>query len=115
MRNSSIKAVALIVVALSSLTTFSQTPTTITGHVQNSLTKESVPAVSVAVKGSSSGTTTDDRGNFKITVSQPLPVVLVFSSVGFEQQELSVSGGAEVTVDFKPASILGTEVVVSAS
>jgi outer membrane receptor protein involved in Fe transport len=115
MRNSSIKAVALIVVALSYLTTFSQTPTTITGHVQNSLTKESVPAVSVTVKGSRSGTTTDERGNFKITVSQPLPVVLVFSSIGFEQQELSVSGGAEITVDFKPASILGTEVVVSAS
>jgi len=116
MRNYSIKVAALIVAAFSCLTTFSQTPTTITGHVQNSATRERVPAVSVTVKGSTSGTTTDDRGNFKITTTQSLPVVLVFSSVGFEQQEVTVNGGsAEVNVDFKPGSILGTEVVVSAS
>src|SRR5262249_10463154 len=116
MRNYSIKVAALIVAAFSFLTTYSQTPTTITGHVQNSVTRERVPAVSVTVKGSTSGTTTDDRGNFKITTSQSLPVVLVFSSVGFEQQEVTVNGGAtEVNVDFKPGSILGTEVVVSAS
>jgi len=116
MRNYSIKVAALVVAAFSCLTTFSQTPTTITGHVQNSATRERVPAVSVTVKGSTSGTTTDDRGNFSITTTQPLPIVLVFSSVGFEQQEVTVnSGSTEVNVDFKPGSILGTEVVVSAS
>lgn len=116
MGNYSLKVVTFIVAAFSCLTAFSQTPTTITGHVQNSVTRERVPSVSVTVKGSTSGTTTDDRGNFKITTTQSLPIVLVFSSVGFEQQEVTVNAaGTDVNVDFKPASILGTEVVVSAS
>ncbi|HEY4208425.1 MAG TPA: TonB-dependent receptor [Puia sp.] len=116
MRDCSIKVATLIVAAFSCLTVFSQSPTTITGHVQNAVSRERVPAVSVAIKGSTSGTTTDDRGNFQITTTQPLPIVLVFSSVGYERQEVTVNtGSTEVNVDFKPGSILGTEVVVSAS
>ena len=116
MGNYSVKVATLMIAAFSYLTTFSQTSTTITGHVQNSVTRERVPAVSVTVKGSTSGTTTDDKGNFKITTTQSPPIVLVFSSVGFEQQEVTINGGTtEVSVDFKPGSILGTEVVVSAS
>jgi len=116
MGNYSLKVATLVVAVFSCLTTFSQTSTTITGHVQNAVTREGVPAVSVTVKGSTSGTTTDDKGNFKITITQPLPIVLIFSSVGFAQQEVTVTGGStEVNVDFKPASTLGTEVVVSAS
>ncbi|MHA4810243.1 TonB-dependent receptor [Flavitalea flava] len=90
--------------------------TTISGNVHNSLNKETVPAVSVTIKGSGAGTFTDDKGNFKITTVQSLPLVLVFSSVGFETQEVSLSDAAHpVQVEFKPASSLGVEVVVSAS
>jgi outer membrane receptor protein involved in Fe transport len=116
MGNCSIKVIALMAAAFSCLTALSQNSATITGHVQNSNTHERVPAVSVTVKGAASGTTTDDRGNFKITTTQSFPLVLVFSSVGYEQQEVTVNAaGAEISVDFKPGSVLGTEVVVSAS
>ena len=49
---------------------------TISGTVQNSATKESVPAVSVTVKGTDQGTYSDDKGNFKLIVPK-LPVTLV--------------------------------------
>jgi outer membrane receptor for ferrienterochelin and colicin len=45
-----------------------------------------------------------------------LPVVLVFSSVGFENQEVTVSDASQpVNVDFKVNTTLGQEVVVAAS
>src|SRR5882762_4334928 len=106
MGNYSTKVVSFLVAAFSYFATSAQTTVTITGHVQNAQTKEKTPAVSVTLKGSGSGTTTDDRGNFKLTTTQQPPFVLVFSSVGFETQEVSVSGSSSsVEVDLKPTSI----------
>lgn len=116
MGNYSIKVAALFVAAFSFISpTSAQTTVTITGHVQNSQSKESIPSVSVAIKGGGAGTTTDDKGNFKLTTTQQPPFVLVFSSVGFESMEMNVSGTSDLHVELKPGSILGTEVVVSAS
>jgi outer membrane receptor protein involved in Fe transport len=101
---------------LFSLPAWSQAPLTLTGTVRQSITKDHVPAVSVTIKGTSIGTFTDDKGNFKLAVTQQPPFVLVFSSIGFETQEVNVSSaGSPVTVDFVPASSLGKEVVVSAT
>lgn len=89
--------------------------TTISGKVTNAFTKEGVPAVSVTVRGESEGTFTDQDGNFKLPVKK-LPAVLVFTSVGFQMQEIMVSGASSsVEVSFVPASSLGQEVVVSAT
>ncbi|MCC7524442.1 MAG: carboxypeptidase-like regulatory domain-containing protein, partial [Chitinophagaceae bacterium] len=60
---------------------------TLSGTVKNSANQEFVSAASVVIKGSTEGTFTDSRGNFKITVNQPLPITLVFSSIGFESRE----------------------------
>ncbi len=87
---------------------------TISGNVRNSNTQENVSAVSVTIKGSSTGTFTDDKGNFSIT-SKNLPVTLIFSSVGFEPQEITVSEQKKTDISFKPTSSLGQEIVVSAS
>jgi len=101
---------------LFSLATYAQTPLTLTGTVRQSVTKDRVPAVSVTIKGTSIGTFTDDHGNFKLVVSEQPPFVLVFSSIGFETQEVKVaSASSPVMVDFVPASTLGKEVVVSAT
>lgn len=89
---------------------------TITGNIRNSTNKDVVPAVSVTVKGSSAGTFTDERGNFRLVTSQRPPLTLVFSSIGYESQEINVSNASDaVEVSFVPISILGLEVVVSAS
>ncbi|GGA96512.1 membrane protein [Puia dinghuensis] len=101
---------------LVSLSAFSQTPITLTGTVRQSTTKDIVPAVSVTIKGTSIGTITDGRGNFRLSVTQQPPFVLVFSSIGYQTQEVNVTGtGEALTVDLVPSSTLGREVVVSAT
>jgi hypothetical protein len=101
---------------LLSISAFSQTSVTITGNVRHAQTLDRVPAVSVTIKGTSIGTFTDDHGNFKLNTTQAQPFVLVFSSIGFETQEVRVenaSGGLDIKL--APASSLGREVVVSAT
>jgi hypothetical protein len=88
--------------------------TTISGNVRNSATKENAGAVSVTVKDGTTGTYTDDKGNFKLNVKS-LPVTLLISSIGYELQEVTVNSAAAIQVEFKPTNALGQEVVVSAS
>ena len=97
------------------LFTFAQT-TTISGNVKNSVTSDFVSAASVTVKGSGAGTFTDDKGNFRLTVNQKLPVTLVISSIGYEIEEVTVSNSSQnVQVNFKPSNTLGQEVVIAAT
>jgi outer membrane receptor protein involved in Fe transport len=101
---------------LLTLTIAANAQTTISGTVRNSTNKETVPFVSVAIKGTSTGTFTNERGYFKLTTSHAFPLTLVFTSIGFTSQEVPVSSGATaIDVDLAPGSSLGTEVVISAS
>ncbi len=96
------------------ITAFAQT--TINGNIRNSVSKESVSAVSITVKNSGSGTFTDDKGNFKLTVNKQLPVTLVISSIGYALQEIPVNNSSEyVQVNLNPSNSLGQEIVVSAT
>ncbi|HEY4149409.1 MAG TPA: TonB-dependent receptor [Chitinophagaceae bacterium] len=89
---------------------------TITGTIRSGSSKEALPSVSVTIKGSSAGTFTDSRGNFKLITSKQLPFTIVITSVGFESKEVQVtSAGSIPQVELASASSLGTEVVVSAS
>ncbi len=114
MRKVTSHLVALLLANLLTFTAFAQ-DVSISGTVKNSNTKEAAGAVSVTIKGLSTGTFTDDKGNFKLTVKN-LPVTLLISSVGYELQEITVSTASQhVDVAFKPNSALGQEIVVSAS
>lgn len=88
---------------------------TVTGTVRNESSKESVPSVSVRIKGTDQGTYTDPNGAFSLKVTK-LPVTLVFTSIGYLDQELTVSDASKpVSIDFKVNSALGQEVVVAAT
>lgn len=87
---------------------------TVSGTVKNSESKELLPAVSILVKGSTIGTFTASDGSFKINVPQ-FPVTLVVSSIGFANQDFTATGTNVVEIELQPVSILGQEVVVSAS
>ena len=103
-------------VAFTAISAMAQNAGTIAGTVKNATSGETVAAVSVTVKGTSVGTFTDDKGTFRLNVSQKAPYTLVFSSVGFENQEQVVSAGtSKVDVSLKQSFTLGTEVVVAAS
>lgn len=93
-----------------------QQSTTVSGSVKNSKSKEAISAVSVTIKGTSTGTFTDDKGYFKFATVQKLPFTLVFSSVGYQNKEVTVtSNNQEVNVDIEASFTLGDEVVVAAS
>ena len=88
----------------------------ISGKIVNRTTNESISAVSVTIKGSQVGTFTDDKGNFKVTFNQKLPITVLFSSVGYALQELVVTNPSEyLTIQMAPSNSLGQEVVVSAT
>jgi outer membrane receptor protein involved in Fe transport len=102
--------------AFTAISAMAQNAGTITGSVKNGTSGETIAAVSVTVKGSSVGTYTDDKGTFKLNVTQKAPYTLVFSSVGFENLEQVVNAGtSKVDVSLKQAFTLGREVVVAAS
>jgi outer membrane receptor protein involved in Fe transport len=114
MRNGFRFSAVLVTALILSLASFAQS-VTVTGKVINSVTKEGVGSVSVTIKGTSEGTFTDPYGDFKLTIKQ-FPVTLVISSVGYDQQEVTVNSASDiVNVSLTPASSLGQEVVVSAT
>ena len=114
MRKSYNVLAALIISCLSFFTANAQS-VTVSGTVTNNTTKEIVPAVSVVVKGTSQGTYTNSNGGFSLKVDK-LPVVLTFSSIGFESQDITVSDASKsINVDFKVNNALGQEVVIAAT
>lgn len=86
---------------------------TITGKVTDSKDGSPVAGASVQAKGSKTGTTTRGDGSFSLSVG-PNVSVLVFSSVGYETQEVSISGKTSVDVSFAPSAAANlNEVVVT--
>ena len=73
---------------------------------------QGLPGVNILIKGTSQGTTSDVDGNYQMSV--PEDAVLLFSSVGYETQEISVNGRSKL-MWFSPRqlNLLG-EVVVTA-
>lgn len=59
-----------------------------------------VPGVTVMVEGTYAGTTTDEEGFYSLEVSGN--AVLVFNSLGYEEQKLSVDGRSRIDVLLEP-------------
>ncbi len=73
---------------------------------------ESLPGVSVRVKGSAIGTATDMQGNFTLNISDT--DILVFSYVGYLTQEVAINGRTTLNVTLREdLQVLG-EIVVTA-
>jgi outer membrane cobalamin receptor len=88
----------------------------ISGTVLNQEKNAPLPDVSVQIKGSVTGTITDNTGNFVLRTKQKLPFTLVFSSIGFKPQELEIKSlGSKLQVAMVTQTVLGNEVVVTAS
>src|SRR5690554_84784 len=85
---------------------------TIQGQVTDS-NGESLPGVSVQLKGSTVGETTDLQGRYSITVPSASGT-LVFSYIGFTTQEVAITGNANINVKLLEATTSLGEVVVTA-
>lgn len=76
-------------------------------------TGESLPGVTVLIKGTAAGTTTDAGGQFTIQASAPTDV-LVFSFIGFQKKEVLLSNQTTLEVKLTPDVQALNEVVVTA-
>ena len=105
--------VYLLIMLFSCGISFSQN--TISGSVTDS-NKESIPGANINVVGSSSGTSTDFDGTFKLSTSAKLPFSIKISAVGFEAKTVSVTSlNQKIDVVLKDEETKLDEIVVSAS
>ncbi|MGZ5133613.1 MAG: carboxypeptidase-like regulatory domain-containing protein, partial [Flavitalea sp.] len=88
----------------------------ISGQVTEKDTREPLSGVSVQVKGTVAGTVTTNSGEFRLRTKLKFPFKLVFSSVGFQEEEFEVTGlGSKLSIALSTQTVLGKEVVVTAS
>lgn len=85
-----------IVLLLSSTKTFAQNQM-VSGRVTAKDDGKPLPSVTVSVKGTSTGTQTDANGRFSIKVPSA-NATLVFSFIGYANQEASASGNLEIAL-----------------
>lgn len=69
---------------------------TIKGHVTDEK-GQSLPGVSVKLKGTTTGTVTDVNGNYTLNFPQASGV-LVFSFLGFKTQEITINGQSKIDI-----------------
>lgn len=82
----------------------------LTGKVSDEKTKEGIPGVSIAIKGTNQGATTDMDGQFSLAVAPS--ATLVISSVGYETKEVAYTGQATLNISLSEAANELAQVVV---
>lgn len=88
----------------------------VNGIVTDKSTGQPIAGVSVVIKSTNDGGTTDAQGRFSIKTKAAHPFVVMLSFVGYTSVERTVDNAQQViSVTLDPAAVLGQEVVVSAS
>lgn len=102
----------LKLVGLFLLASVSAMAQTVTGRVTSALDNSPLPGVSVLVKGTTTGTTTDADGRFSVNVPDTQNSVLTFSFIGFKVQEIPVNSRTSINVNMEEDVTTFNEVVV---
>ncbi len=84
---------------------------TIKGTVTDGAKGERLPGVSIVVKGTTRGTTSNSDGTYALVVPST-PAVLIFSFVGYQNTERAVSGQGTIDVALAEQKALDEVVVV---
>ncbi len=91
----------------------------ITGHVVNKTTKEYIPLISVALKGTTIGTTTDATGHYFLKNLPTGKFTMVVSGIGYKsvEKEIDLTSVKNIDADFEleEDQIMLEGVVVSAN
>ncbi|MBC7410172.1 MAG: TonB-dependent receptor [Arcicella sp.] len=99
----------LILTILFSTNTFAQQ--TITGKITDSENNQGLPGVNIAIKGTTTGTSTDGSGNYRLSVPKEKSI-LVFSYVGYLNQEVAIANRTSINVSMVSDNQTLSEVVV---
>ncbi|SDL12348.1 TonB-linked outer membrane protein, SusC/RagA family [Catalinimonas alkaloidigena] len=95
---------------LSSAPVWAQAARTVSGTVTSTSDGQGLPGVTVIVKGTAQGTTSDLDGKYQIQTTDN--ATLVFSSIGFTSQEIPVNGRATLDVALAEDTKQLNEVIV---
>lgn len=88
--------------------------TRVSGTIISAKNGQPLVGVSVQVKGTIMGTTSDQAGKFALAVNNNPPIQLLISSVGFASQEVTV-GNEVLNIQLDEQFIATDEVIISAS
>ena len=91
-----------------------QADRTIRGRVTSSVDGTSLPGVSILLKGTQTGTTTDAAGDFTLRIGDGGNQVIVLSFIGFETQEVAVGNREIVNITLQESAEILQEAVVTA-
>ena len=88
----------------------------VSGTIVDRDSKEALAGVGVQIKGTVAGTTSDQKGNFKLRSKLKFPFTLIFSSLGFQTQEFVVKDlSNKLNIELVTQTLLANEVVITAS
>ena len=99
-----------LIIILLSASVFAQT--TIKGTVTDAVTKETIPGVSVKVKGTKTVAATDVSGTYYISV--PASATLVFGYIGYNPQEVVVGNQTTINIQLTQTAKELKDVVITA-
>jgi len=89
------KLLLINILIYTSLPTYAQNAT-LQGRVTSQEDNSPLPGVSIVVKGTSTGTTTDADGRYRLEAAPGS--TLIFNFIGFRSQEVSADGTAPVNI-----------------
>src|SRR5882762_8472001 len=84
---------------------------TVKGKVTDSDTNDGLPGVSILVKGTNRGTTTDANGDFTISIAND-DAVLVCTFIGYQTLEVPIANQTTLNFALKPDIRALDEIVV---
>lgn len=104
----------VIVFLLSCITVaFAQESRTIIGHITETAGNKPVSGVSVQLKGTNQGTTSDEAGNYSLRIPPGKSNgVLIFSSVNYETKEVSINNQSQINISLVTKAVTMGDVVV---
>jgi len=90
---------------------------TISGTVFDASTGSALTGVNITVKNRVVGTSTNSDGEFTLRVNDEPPITLVISIIGYVSKEIPITerNVTDLTIEIEEQTILGSDVVVSAS
>lgn len=90
---------------------------TLEGKITDAATGEGLPNANIVLKGTYTGSVSNADGRYSLTVYRSAPFTIIFSYVGYRNQEIEVTGSnsqTEINVALETQAIGTNEVVITA-
>ena len=103
--------VALLYAYFSAAPLLAQSNFKVQGEIVDAQTHQTLPGVNVLIKGTTIGTASDSKGHYELNVSSSQDT-LIFSYIGYREQEIPVGDKHTINVSLQQVSIQGQQLVV---